>query len=103
MKAATPSLHFPFKNLFIFQSTPPVKAATQVSPCIRDSCDISIHAAREGGDLLFLIFLSCSWKISIHAAREGGDYTQTPPQCGRWISIHAAREGGDGLLLRQWC
>ena len=33
---------------------------------------ISIHAAREGGDLFFRLYLS-NVKISIHAAREGGD------------------------------
>ena len=35
--------------------------------------DISIHAAREGGD--FLLFAVTGNKaISIHAAREGGDH-----------------------------
>ena len=36
------------------------------------------------------------WRISIHAAREGGDMT-TNYMCNEWldISIHAAREGGD--------
>ena len=33
---------------------------------------ISIHAAREGGDLAYIIPKSYI-KISIHAAREGGD------------------------------
>ena len=36
-------------------------------------------------------------EISIHAAREGGDIIR---RCGlkkRGISIHAAREGGDGI------
>ncbi len=37
--------------------------------------DISIHAAREGGDRPFLL-LSCCRNISIHAAREGGDAFQ---------------------------
>ena len=34
---------------------------------------ISIHAPREGGDLLVIVITS-SAKISIHAPREGGDY-----------------------------
>ena len=36
-----------------FQSTPPVKAATDVTDCERLTADISIHAAREGGDSPF--------------------------------------------------
>ena len=78
---------------------------------------ISIHAAREGGDLIELN-RHFSEAISIHAAREGGDvnvfhsfplvtvFQSTPPvkaatacirsPCGyNRISIHAAREGGD--------
>ena len=34
----------------IFQSTPPVKAATDFSDSFADNSEISIHAAREGGD-----------------------------------------------------
>ena len=34
----------------IFQSTPPVKAATSVYAELFDGMTISIHAAREGGD-----------------------------------------------------
>ena len=81
---------------------------------------ISIHAAREGGDIE-LLALSKMLDISIHAAREGGDprvrqaadiymrFQSTPPVkaatlllwiCtqARRISIHAAREGGDELF-----
>ena len=78
---------------------------------------ISIHAAREGGDIAdFNKFTQ--FHISIHAAREGGDrllcelylfpfvFQSTPPVKaattrfalflqGSSISIHAAREGGD--------
>ena len=35
-----------------FQSTPPVKAATQLDERKRNNYAISIHAAREGGDKL---------------------------------------------------
>ena len=56
----------------IFQSTPPVKAATVFCTRCRPLWSISIHAAREGGDIAYrygrIIRL-----ISIHAAREGGD------------------------------
>ena len=55
---------------------------------------ISIHAAREGGDLIN----DCcarTIRISIHAAREGGDVVRRPLPANKLISIHAAREGGD--------
>ena len=55
---------------------------------------ISIHAAREGGDII----RRCGLKkrgISIHAAREGGDVCVRMVSLDKLISIHAAREGGD--------
>ena len=55
-----------------FQSTPPVKAATFTFRCRSPLVVISIHAAREGGDVLDVIFKVVN-DISIHAAREGGD------------------------------
>ena len=79
----------------IFQSTPPVKAATPFGEGGILVSRISIHAAREGGDAglfavfrapmgfqstppvkaatLHLAFLIRNGGISIHAAREGGD------------------------------
>ena len=79
---------------------------------------ISIHAAREGGDVAAGKLILMHDGISIHAAREGGDdaklqirrppkpFQSTPPvkaatsaappaSAGGVISIHAAREGGD--------
>ena len=38
------------RNRHIFQSTPPVKAATEAYDEVMRQPDISIHAAREGGD-----------------------------------------------------
>ena len=62
---------------------------------------ISIHAAREGGDVA-AEFKIRQLGISIHAAREGGDLRLLVIASRRQISIHAAREGGDlatnGLL-----
>ena len=84
------------QNAPIFQSTPPVKAATYASTEGCHAGKISIHAAREGGDYYSWQFLPDTG-ISIHAAREGGD--GICPDCYRKIkeiSIHAAREGGDG-------
>ena len=58
-----------------FQSTPPVKAATCVELHVRRMDDISIHAAREGGDVAHFL-PPVLLRISIHAAREGGDDTK---------------------------
>ena len=77
-----------------FQSTPPVKAATDKVRPSQISFGISIHAAREGGDAENLGH-DCNQAISIHAAREGGDTISIFPFDFFFISIHAAREGGD--------
>ena len=61
---------------------------------MREIGAISIHAAREGGDLKSIAHPCALW-ISIHAAREGGDKWGPKSQAGFDISIHAAREGGD--------
>ena len=111
------------KDEVLFQSTPPVKAATvyRIGPILIQR--ISIHAAREGGDE-GLCYTELPDFISIHAAREGGDvsgemlgignaeFQSTPPvkaatnqpatpKTHTVISIHAAREGGDGGNC--WC
>ena len=64
-----------------FQSTPPVKAATDDNTFLPKEYIISIHAAREGGDTNPppVSLLSC---ISIHAAREGGDCEIWRRRCG---------------------
>ena len=79
---------------------------------------ISIHAAREGGDLVSVavsvpvfrfqstppvkaatmmsLHVAKTNDISIHAAREGGDaLRRVRGSQNSQISIHAAREGGD--------
>ena len=61
-----------FKCSAIFQSTPPVKAATERLPSSQSTVIVSIHAAREGGDPCQPPF-GFRFRISIHAAREGGD------------------------------
>ena len=69
---------------------------TLLQPCRA----ISIHAAREGGDLDDVAGFQRTGDISIHAAREGGDVV--PLGTGTlslYISIHAAREGGDEALF----
>ena len=81
----------------LFQSTPPVKAATRTVVSPSNSRGISIHAAREGGDDV-VDDLKRQLDISIHAAREGGDSMLYAPVEDACISIHAAREGGDAII-----
>ena len=98
-----------------------MKAATFSSIAATLSDTISIHAAREGGDLgrctqakawyefqstppvkaatLSVCIGFCQSLISIHAAREGGDQASFPLLTNNLISIHAAREGGDVVGL----
>ena len=59
---------------------------------------ISIHAAREGGDMQAALNAAGYTDISIHAAREGGDFPPVCYSCRSKISIHAAREGGDSYV-----
>ena len=96
-----------------------MKAATLGDVYYNPETDISIHAAREGGDVTASGITGVT-TISIHAAREGGDpvmialyndvfeFQSTPPVKAATsltlnfenlmdISIHAAREGGDGF------
>ena len=58
-----------------------MKAATGDIEDLAHAINISIHAAREGGDIK-LIIVRHNFTISIHAAREGGDF------CG--IGIYSA-------------
>ena len=60
---------------------------------------ISIHAAREGGDDDVYARNDFALGISIHAAREGGDVQMDSTAKMIGISIHAAREGGDGIAI----
>ena len=57
---------------------------------------ISIHAPREGSDLVFVFQAADKRQISIHAPREGSDLFARPhPHPLGDISIHAPREGSD--------
>ena len=97
VKAATPAACSPLQA-YRFQSTPPVKAATLYLIVRLYQIRISIHAAREGGD----------WNAANTKAREVA-FQSTPPVKAATtreshvlldgeISIHAAREGGDPSL-----
>ena len=76
-----------------------MKAATGLGRSQRAGVQISIHAAREGGDAAD-VFLLLFVFISIHAAREGGDLLENHTDSEPAISIHAAREGGDRCEFR---
>ena len=78
----------------IFQSTPPARGATQVGAYAVRANAISIHAPREGGDIIEALTEQIE-TISIHAPREGGDshcgsyarkslnFNPRPPRGGR--------------------
>ena len=86
-------------SISLFQSTPPVKAATSPASATVVPNSISIHAAREGGDANGYDVGKIDG-ISIHAAREGGDDFLAQQDHDKTISIHAAREGGDNSIFR---
>ena len=83
----------------IFQSTPPVKAATgaeQVNDTVKQfQSTPPVKAATVTPLGVVYLYLG----ISIHAAREGGDSCARRNLHSRIISIHAAREGGDGIAF----
>ncbi len=95
-------MKYSFIFICVFQSTPPVKAATIPAASQRHMTSISIHAAREGGDR-YSSNIALNVAISIHAAREGGDFAYERKAKISFISIHAAREGGDGFAVELPC
>ena len=54
-----------------------MKAATKNGIARFCGSAISIHAAREGGDVVLGLDFIGVCRISIHAAREGGDHRDT--------------------------
>ena len=77
-----------------FQSTPPVKAATSSRSCGLAASDISIHAAREGGDTTAtgcevqnMIFQSTP---PVKAATENPQNTYTPTEFQSTPPVKAA-------------
>ena len=80
-----------------FQSTLPVRGATERGTCLFKCGNISIHAPRAGSDCK-------NWrnfhfhKISIHAPRAGSDRHRPRREEVRvQISIHAPRAGSDRI------
>ena len=79
----------------IFQSTPPARGATVDLRIAQRILVISIHAPREGGDIVRPHI--CDRALNFNPRpREGGDQSGCYPTVHRAdISIHAPREGGD--------
>ena len=79
-----------------FQSTLPVKGATNfvIGRIVRDQ--VSIHAPREGSDMPRKTVKQLK-QVSIHAPREGSDNMTRPSAAAIPVSIHAPREGSDLL------
>jgi len=103
--------------ILLFQSTLPAKGATPLAGLPGAACAVSIHAPREGSDVVHLrgappleCFNPRSPRrerhdfsdgcndlviVSIHAPREGSDDPDiTNPEADS-VSIHAPREGSD--------
>ena len=77
-----------------FQSTPPVKAATDRFRTHKQPEWFQSTPPVKATTRSFLIS-PFSFTVSIHAAREGGDLHQGDAERTFCVSIHAAREGGD--------
>ena len=82
----------------LFQSTHPVRGATEITWFDASEIVISIHAPREGCDVILTGCKLCRG-ISIHAPREGCDQKSCHILMSAIISIHAPREGCDNTSL----
>ena len=80
-----------------FQSTRPVRGATQTRSKPGQAAAISIHAPRAGRDGASKGNATIT-RISIHAPRAGRDGVNGAGLAQRHISIHAPRAGRDSLL-----
>ena len=77
-----------------FQSTLPAREATDAESSLSILYGISIHASREGSDVLLLRSLPVHIRISIHASREGSDTAcyAVPKSYSKFQSTLPARE-----------
>ena len=81
---------------FTFQSTLPLRGATNRWAASRGVYTISIHAPLTGSDRWVLVSMQAK-KISIHAPLTGSDRcNQGPSTQAKIISIHAPLTGSDG-------
>ena len=56
-RGGRPCITHPFCFKYAFQSTPPARGATLGNDCVLIVVKISIHAPREGGDVVFIRML----------------------------------------------
>ena len=80
----------------VFQSTRPMRGATNGDACRRREKRISIHAPHAGRDLVFGYCLVKRCAISIHAPHAGRDAArEMQEEHDAQISIHAPHAGRD--------
>ena len=79
----------------VFQSTPPARGATAIAGDDDVAAIISIHAPREGGDIVAAVTDVSAINFNPRPPRGGRRARSRPNLTPRWISIHAPREGGD--------
>ena len=99
MKAATIQAEGCANRESLFQSTPPVKAATGMLYLRYILNCISIHAAREGGDAFADAFGEPVHVFQSTPPVKAATSTKDSTAKMIGISIHAAREGGDGCPM----
>ena len=78
----------------LFQSTPPIREATDFAIISDKYKAISIHAPHTGGDGKRM-GMAATLSISIHAPHTGGDPGSKGLATDPNISIHAPHTGGD--------
>jgi len=80
-----------------FQSTLPIRGATQAKQTPENTKNISIHAPHTGSDEDMEKF-GLAEDISIHAPHTGSDGVPNALKARAMISIHAPHTGSDWLV-----
>ena len=83
------------KGGVVFQSTHPLRGATDGVAVLPDVAAISIHAPLAGCDVLRNVLCNAADDISIHAPLAGCDNTSLQGSQSEGISIHAPLAGCD--------
>ena len=82
-----------------FQSTLPMRGATEIACGEPIFADISIHTPHAGSDS-HKMHISNHLQISIHTPHAGSDFLENAVCCRPCISIHTPHAGSD--MLRCW-
>ena len=80
----------------VFQSTRPMRGATESFPMISFNFNVSIHAPHAGRDVQEGLYISVD-DVSIHAPHAGRDALLFAPAVADTVSIHAPHAGRDDL------